>query len=233
MLETVRAFALERLAASDEADATRQRHAAWCLSLAEAAEPEFRVGTHKRRWGARLTDELANVRSAVAWFLATGHAPQGLRLLAATWEFWVTRVFNYDELHRWLTIGLAAAPAAPAVDRAVASCTLAYVAAMLGHHEAAAVHAQQALATAREAGDLGVWGFAQWSVGMAWEHRGDPDRAAAAYAAAVGLMRQAGEASWTAWVLADLADKIVGQGDLARAVPMFDKALALLRPLGD
>src|SRR5690349_11666585 len=81
MLETVRAFALERLAASDEADATRQRHAAWCLSLAEAAEPEFRVGTHKRRWGARLTDELANVRSAVAWFLATGHAPQGLRLL--------------------------------------------------------------------------------------------------------------------------------------------------------
>ena len=39
MLETVREFGLELLAASGEEPAIRDRHAAWCLALAEAAAP--------------------------------------------------------------------------------------------------------------------------------------------------------------------------------------------------
>ena len=40
MLETVREYGLEQLEASGEGDATRDRLAAWCLALAEQAEPD-------------------------------------------------------------------------------------------------------------------------------------------------------------------------------------------------
>ncbi|HEY6410404.1 MAG TPA: hypothetical protein VIY29_23375 [Ktedonobacteraceae bacterium] len=41
MLETIREYALEHLAASGEMEVTRQAHAAYYLTLAEEAEPEL------------------------------------------------------------------------------------------------------------------------------------------------------------------------------------------------
>ena len=41
MLETIRQYAAERLAEAGEVAATRARHLAWCLELAERAEPEL------------------------------------------------------------------------------------------------------------------------------------------------------------------------------------------------
>src|SRR5207245_10839772 len=42
LLETVAAYALERMAEAGELDVVRQRHAAHYLALAERAEPELR-----------------------------------------------------------------------------------------------------------------------------------------------------------------------------------------------
>ena len=92
MLETVREYGLEQLEASGEGDATRDRLAAWCLILAEQAEPDDYFGeTCRPWWVARLDEELPNLRAAVTWLLARGEATRALRLLVAAEDFWTQR----------------------------------------------------------------------------------------------------------------------------------------------
>ena len=90
MLETVREYGLEQLEASGEGEATRDRLAAWSLTLAEQAEP-VAFGGIIRPWADRLDEELPNLRAAVTWLLARGEATRALRLLVAAEDFWTQR----------------------------------------------------------------------------------------------------------------------------------------------
>ena len=90
MLETIREFALERLAARGDEDAVRRRHAAYYLVLAEEAEPEL-LGPQQREWLERLDEELDNIRAALTWAVDTGEATVGLRIGSGLWRFWQLR----------------------------------------------------------------------------------------------------------------------------------------------
>jgi predicted ATPase/class 3 adenylate cyclase len=232
MLETVREFALERLEESGKGEESRRRLAAWCLALAEAAQPELIGGSMQPRWVVRLDNELPNIRAAVNWLLAQGEGPTALRLLTAVEDYWSRRRPNIVELCRWLTAALAAAPQAPAADRTVAHYLLALVNSTLGNEEDAAMHAQRLLSAAQETGDPAALGLAQYGVGMVWEFHGDGERAAAALSEAVPLLQAAGNVVLAAWAQADLADILVWRGDLAAGVPMLDEALTRLRQTG-
>ena len=83
LVETVRQYAQERLDESGEADATRSRHLAFYLALAERATPEL-VGPGQGAWLARLDLEGENLLAAHAWCdRAEGGADLGLRLIFA------------------------------------------------------------------------------------------------------------------------------------------------------
>ena len=110
MLETVREFALERLEESGQGEESRRQFAAWCLALAEAAQPALIGGSMQPRWVARLDNELPNIRAAVNWLLERGEGRTALRLLTAAEDYWSRRRPNNVELCRWLTAALAAAP---------------------------------------------------------------------------------------------------------------------------
>ena len=62
MLETIREYGLESLGLTGELPATKRRHAAYFLALAEQAEPELR-GPHQVAWAARLEEELENANA--------------------------------------------------------------------------------------------------------------------------------------------------------------------------
>ncbi|MDF3041547.1 MAG: adenylate/guanylate cyclase protein, partial [Thermomicrobiales bacterium] len=232
MLETVREFALERLEESGQGEESRRRLAAWCLALAEAAQPDLIGGSMHPRWVVLLDNELPNIRAAVNWLLERGEGRTALRLLTAIEDYWSRRRPNTVELCRWLTAALAAAPEAPAADRTVAHYLLALVNSTLGNEEDAAMHAQRLLSAARESGEPAALGLAQYGVGMVWEFHGHSEQAAAALTEAIPLLQGAGNAVLAAWAQADLADILVWRGELAAGVPMLDEALARLRQIG-
>jgi predicted ATPase len=90
MLETIREYALEQLAASGEETRTHARHAAYYLGLAEAAVPQLR-GPEQAGWLDRLEAEHDNLRAAFEWHLRSGGIEEALRLGAALHWLWDRR----------------------------------------------------------------------------------------------------------------------------------------------
>ena len=73
MLETIREFGLEQLAATGETEATMQRLAGWCRSLLEGVEEAFFTAM-QGRWVERLEAEHDNLRAVLTWALEQGDA---------------------------------------------------------------------------------------------------------------------------------------------------------------
>ncbi|MDQ6607584.1 MAG: LuxR C-terminal-related transcriptional regulator [Actinomycetota bacterium] len=89
LLDTVRAFARERLHASGEENRLRAGHLAFYLRRAEEIQSANALGGSDAEVG-ELSEELDNLRAAVAW--AYEHDPQaGLRLMGAAREAWFSR----------------------------------------------------------------------------------------------------------------------------------------------
>ncbi len=89
MLETVREFMAERLAARTDATDVGRRHAGCYRALAEQADRPLRV-TGQGEWLERLDAEAGNLAAAMRWQLAhdPGPVPHLFRVL---WLFWLQR----------------------------------------------------------------------------------------------------------------------------------------------
>jgi predicted ATPase len=87
MLDTIRVFVAERLAARADADQIGRRHAEFYRALAEQADRPLRGGGHGG-WLERLRAEEGNLAAAVRWYLA--HDPGPLpHLFRVLWLFWL------------------------------------------------------------------------------------------------------------------------------------------------
>jgi predicted ATPase/DNA-binding CsgD family transcriptional regulator len=232
MLETIREYALGRLAASGEESEVRRTHAAWFVHLAERAAPELH-GPDQARWMRRLAAEQANLRAALVWLLAADRGADALRLIVASAKLWETRPL-YAEGRRWLEASLAASPAAPDSLRTAALHAIVLHAGILGDQRTATARAEEALAVACDSDDAFLVGRAHFSVGLAREWAGEERQAAASYARAVPLLRLAEEGSWHWLALAtiSLGDVLLALDDLDRAEVLADEGLALYRAHG-
>ncbi len=88
LLEMIREYGLERLAACGELEQARDAHASYYLALAEEAESML-PGFQQASWQKRLEDEHDNLRAALEWLLERRQIEEALRLAAALEQFWL------------------------------------------------------------------------------------------------------------------------------------------------
>jgi predicted ATPase/DNA-binding SARP family transcriptional activator len=150
MLELVRDYGLERLAASGEADETRVRHLAYFVSLAEQAEPGL-AGGDQARWLERLEEEHANLRAALAYALDADDWSSALRLVVGVRRFW--QIHGYlAEGRESLESALAITPDSPSELRANAFNMAGILAGEQGDFDAARAKFSAAVDDARAVG---------------------------------------------------------------------------------
>ena len=219
MLETVREFVAERLAARPDAAGIGRRHAGFYRALAEQADRPLR-GAGPGEWLERLDAEAGNLAAAVRWYLA--HDPGPLpHLFRVLWLFWLQRDLE-GQAGSWVEQFRAAGP----LD-VQARAELALVEAVIAVHtgdDTAALAARQRLAPLL-AGISDPFLRAACQLAMAWSLpiAGDLDGALREAAASLEELGGQDEPVFTA--MAEFA-----VGSLEMALGRYDDAL---RHLGE
>jgi predicted ATPase/class 3 adenylate cyclase/DNA-binding CsgD family transcriptional regulator len=235
MLETIREYGLEALAASEEMEATQRAHALYSLALAEEAEPEL-LGPQQVRWLQRLEREHDNLRAALRWSLEQREAGQSqemaLRLSAALWWFWLVRGHR-SEGRAFLEQALAASEGVVASVRAKVLIVASQFALNQGDMDRAEALAKESLLLSQKLGY--TWGIA-YSFNLlgefAWK-KGNFAEARLLNEEALALQRETGDLEQVTWSLGGLADLASLQGDYIRGRTLHEESLAIHRELGN
>jgi non-specific serine/threonine protein kinase len=230
MLETIREFGLDQLAASGREADVRARHADWCLAFAKRVGPQAKDVEAATSLEA-LEREHPNLRAALAWLEDQGDGPRLLLLAGALWSFWHEHA-HYGEGRRWLEAALARGREAPAADRLRAMVGASTMAWYQTDIPAARQWNERALALAREVGDRKIEALSLSNLGAQAAESGDLDRAVANFEAGLALARAVGDGNATVAALHNLACATWLRGELALAVERHAEGLALAREHG-
>jgi predicted ATPase/serine/threonine protein kinase len=230
MLSTIREYALERLAESDDEVATRRAHAAYYLVLAEEGAED--MVTHPE-WLDRFEIEHDNFRLALDTLIKTGDAEWGLRLGAALFRFWETREHlkeGRDSIARLLALeGTVARPKL----RARLLFAAAVLAGEQGDYEAGRQLFEDSLETCLELNDTRGVAVALNALAVNARERGDLAGAAALFERCVPLWKDLGDSADIARALSNLANVRKMKGEYAAASALYDECLTMFRKAGD
>ncbi len=231
ILETIRAYGLERLEANGETEDARRRHAAYYLGLAEAPERAM-LATGQGPWLSRLEADHANLLAALAWLEDVGEPELSLLLSGALGLFWYDRGFA-SEGKRWLERALARGGLVRDETRAKGLLAAGLLGGLQGNYQSAVALAAESLAIRRWIGDAPGVAIALHSLGIVARFRRDYDRAAELVGEARELFRASGDKVWTAKGLAELGLVAHGQEVPVRAATLLEEALSLNREVGN
>jgi predicted ATPase/DNA-binding SARP family transcriptional activator/DNA-binding CsgD family transcriptional regulator len=230
MLEPIRQYGQERLEESGEADATRDRHAASFLALAEKAGPELR-GPQQVIWLKRLDTERDNVRGAMAWLVGQGESQTVARIGWALWLFWWMHG-HFTEGRRWMEEALAKGSAMSASFRAKALFVAGTMADGQADRRSAEPLLEEGLMHFRELGDKLGSALALSGAGLVAVGQGRHERGVALFHEAVDLFLAIGERWGASVTLSFSAVGWFGRGDPTRAKRLAERGLELAREIG-
>jgi predicted ATPase/class 3 adenylate cyclase len=228
MLETIREFAGERLAASDDEEEVRRRHARFIRDLAEEAEPNLTTDA-QAEWLRRLEREHDNLRTALDWAERTGDAETAARIASAVWRFWQQQGYLAEgraRLERVMALPGVQARDAVRVRGLSALGGTAYWQGDNGPMEAAW---EEALEIAREIGDQRLVAQALFDSAFIPLMKGDLDGAAVLLREGLAVAEDAGDRTLVGSGTLYLGYLSTYKRDLAAAMELFSEAVAIAR----
>jgi predicted ATPase/class 3 adenylate cyclase len=231
MLETIRAYATERFAATADEQAVRERHYRYYVALAE------RHGTERALWGAdgkehlgHLDAEIDNLHAALGWAIGQANAELALALVAALGCYWVMRN-RYADAVDWVdqALHLPGAGAPPAV-RVRVLCTKSRCLWQMGRGAQQPAIVAELEAIARRLGDPVILSRA---LQQRVQHEINAERLDVADAIADEALRWA-RAADDEWEVAEASrGKAVAASSIADLRERVDRAASLLSDVGN
>ncbi len=224
MLETIRQFAVQRLAESGEESKVRQRHAQLFLALAEQAVPSL-ASTDIKRWANRLPQEEDNLRAALTWLLDSGDSQTALRMAGILGHYWQLRM-RTQEGRQWLERTLAAAGenAAP-LDRARALNYLSSAVRSQGDAATALEYKLQALHFVQLSGEPLMTAIIVSNLGTLYHEGGDYQTALHYYRQGLELMQAQNNRWRSVTIMMNIGELLQQQGHFAKAKQVLEQAL--------
>ena len=231
MLATIHAYAAESLAASPEAGQTRDRHASYCVTVAESSAAGM-AGPEQSQWAERLERDYKNLRAAIDWTLARGDRDSAGRICLGLWRYWVNGNHT-SEGRAWLARVLDGTPDLPEATLS----RLLYPASVLASGQddfaAGAQLGARCLRLAESTGDRRMAAHAHNAIGIAATGSGDYPLASAHLTRTLALWDELGEAQGRAIALGNLAKLALQTGHHADAHHYIEQCLTLERAAGN
>jgi tetratricopeptide (TPR) repeat protein len=232
LLETIRAFAAERLAHDGGEMQAQTRHAAFFHALGESAAPRL-WQPQQQVWFDRLEREHDNLRAALQFWLDHGKPGSALRLATSLAAFWEAQG-HLEEGLGWLNQALAAAQDADPASRGRAMFSASRLAGQRGDAAEESVLLQDSLSLFRLGGDLRGQIFALSHLGNAAARRGEASRVEDLGAESVARARELADPWYLAMALNNYGYSRVMDGNVDSVTEkLLAESLQLRRSLDE
>jgi predicted ATPase len=227
--ETIREYALERLAERGEELVVRGQFAEYHRRHAMSAS-HCLTGQQQETWLNRLEAEYSNFRSALEWYIGMGSPEPAQLMIGALWKFW--RIHGHQsEARRWMDQILALDGWRNPEIRAKALYGSGWIALDQGDYSTARAWFGEGLALFRSLRDTRGVAEALHGVGIMAQAERAQVEAVRLFTESLGLYRDLHDQEGIAWSLDHLGRCALSLGDTDRAESLFGTSLTMFHEM--
>ena len=231
MLETIRAYARERLSESSDELELRRRQARLAVEFAESTYQEMKDGGDQAAIAARIDAERDNLRAALEWARDEREDDDLLRLAAALARYWPGRGL-YQDADMWLGLALER-PWSRVESRMLMLRWAAARAAALGDYVRSDDLIAEWRALAEDQGDQVELLRAMNSAALNASEQGEQETARVQFLAIRERAKEIGNHEMVAFAVVNLGGAAWRAGDFRGGLDESVEAVELFRELGD
>lgn len=228
MLETVREFGLEQLAAAGEEEAARQLHADVYLQIADELMPGNTTWLHHRTRLEAMSSELDNARLAFAWLDEHDETAALLRMFSTLWVTWQA-TGRYSEGLALVDRVLARSSPRASRERVLVLNGAVLLAVEYADYSRAAHYRDENRILSQELGDPDLVWTAVTNDGLLASRLGQPELAHVRFMDALSLANAAGHADLEGIANLWVGDMALFQASYGEAAEHYGEALAFFQ----
>ena len=229
-LETIRQYALEKLAESGEERLVRNRHLDFFIHFAEEAERNYR-SEKQLFWFHVMERERDNFRAALDYALHTNQVETSLRLVGTAFWLWFFQG-PWSEGQIWTESALAQAPDLRTKAEAKVRMALGLLQFAQSNYSAARTNLEASLSVWQEFGDKWWAAFVLGFLGLT-QRPLDQQKASDFFEKSLQLAVETGEDWILAFALWNSGENALYLHNIAGAESMLNQSLVLGQALGD